>query len=153
MTVTSIENCLAVFNHNTGRIETWLDVDNCCVFTGESWTRKLAENMPLEAMPNDRANELREQHLQRIYMTDQALPVSEERWDEMLNVLPPERWVRGEGSQSFRMSEELAGNISSYWVKFRSGECFQVNASTFPSPDHERLVWICRNRVIGQEVK
>lgn len=48
--------------------------------------------------------------------TTPVVEVSEEDHDEMLNVLPPENWVRREGWSAFRMSEYYTGRITSHYV-------------------------------------
>lgn len=43
--------------------------------------------------------------------------ISRERYNEMLDVLPPEDWSRGESSESFKMCEYDAGPITAIYVK------------------------------------
>lgn len=42
--------------------------------------------------------------------------ITEEEYDEMLNVLPPENWVRRNGWSVFRMCEYYTGRITSHYV-------------------------------------
>lgn len=45
--------------------------------------------------------------------------ISEERYHEMLNVLPPCRWHGiGELFESFHVSERLSGNVVSWFVRY-----------------------------------
>lgn len=41
--------------------------------------------------------------------------IDEVRFDEMLNVLPPCRWQRGDHLEWFHMSERLSGNIVTWF--------------------------------------
>ena len=50
--------------------------------------------------------------------------VTEERFDEMLNVLPPSKWRGGAGAQSFHLCEYLSGNIV-LWLMELNGRYFQ----------------------------
>lgn len=42
--------------------------------------------------------------------------ITEEEYDEQLNVLPPENWVRRDGWCAFRMCEYYTGRITSHYV-------------------------------------
>lgn len=49
--------------------------------------------------------------------------ITEERFHEMLNILPPCRWQgMGEWFESFHMSEAITGNIVSWFIRWRTGE-------------------------------
>ena len=43
--------------------------------------------------------------------------ITQQRFFDMLEVLPPEGWHRADGSESFKMSEYQAGNITSIFVR------------------------------------
>ena len=47
-----------------------------------------------------------------------AIEITEERFHEMLNVLPPENWHRENGWEVFRMVEYTCGNITDHFVRF-----------------------------------
>ena len=46
-------------------------------------------------------------------------PISAKRFDEMLNVLPPERWEFNKdlGNEAFRMSEAITGDLHSFFIR------------------------------------
>lgn len=44
--------------------------------------------------------------------------ITEDRFDEMLNVLPPENWIRQGKYQEFRMCEYYTSDITSHYFKF-----------------------------------
>jgi len=46
--------------------------------------------------------------------------IDEERYDDMLNVLPPENWQSVDGVQIFRMCEYYTSNITSHFAKIGS---------------------------------
>ena len=43
--------------------------------------------------------------------------ITRERFVEMLEVLPPENWSRGEGSESFKLCEYYSGNITRIYAR------------------------------------
>ena len=49
-------------------------------------------------------------------------PMTQERFDELLNVLPPCQWVRQGGIEHFYVSERISGDVVQYCV--RSGQAF-----------------------------
>lgn len=51
-------------------------------------------------------------------------PMSEERYNELLEVLPPCRWATVGGAETFHISERLTGNLVQWCIKFPSGECY-----------------------------
>ena len=55
--------------------------------------------------------------------------ITAERWEDMLNILPPEKWQTVAGVEIFRMSERLTGNITAHFA--RIGErYFEANRRT-----------------------
>lgn len=43
--------------------------------------------------------------------------ITEERWDYLLNVLPPARWVRRGGAESFELSERTYADVTTCAVR------------------------------------
>ena len=52
--------------------------------------------------------------------------ITAEHFEEMLCVLPPEKWVNGGDSESFLLSELLIANIGSFFVRV-GGKYYTVN--------------------------
>jgi len=54
--------------------------------------------------------------------------VTIDRYDEMLNVSPPENWKRlgGFPGEYFQLCEYYAGNVTSYFVKLDDSRCFTL---------------------------
>jgi hypothetical protein len=46
--------------------------------------------------------------------------ITEERWDEMLKILPPEKWQTVRGVNIFRMCEYTCGNITTHFARVGS---------------------------------
>jgi len=62
--------------------------------------------------------------------------ITAERYDEMLNVLPPVAWERQEGVERFLMSEFTIGNLTEQYAQAHGRFfCRIVNA-------HDRSTWI-----------
>jgi len=55
--------------------------------------------------------------------------IDDERWDEMLNVLPPEKWQTVRGVNIFRMSEYYTSNITTHFAKL-GGRYFERQCRT-----------------------
>lgn len=45
-------------------------------------------------------------------MVTEPEEIDEERWDYLLGVLPPQRWVRRGGAESFELMEHTYGNVT-----------------------------------------
>jgi len=45
--------------------------------------------------------------------------ITEERWDEMLNVLPPERWETIKNVEIFAMSEIMTSDITGFYICYK----------------------------------
>ncbi|MCQ8105832.1 hypothetical protein NP603_16340 [Methylomonas sp. SURF-1] len=62
--------------------------------------------------------------------------VTIDRYDEMLNVLPPENWKRlgGFPGEYFQLCEYYAGNVTSYFVKLDDSRCFTFRDCAWLNP-------------------
>ncbi|MCR4319791.1 MAG: DUF1419 domain-containing protein [Candidatus Brocadiaceae bacterium] len=69
-----------------------------------------------------------------------AVEITEDRFIEMLEVLPPINWVHENGSESFKISERTYGNITAIFA--RIGErYFELSDSIFLS--HQQIMEKC----------
>lgn len=50
--------------------------------------------------------------------------ITQERWDEMLEVLPPQKWKTVRGVEIFQMSERTFGNITGHFARV-GDRCFE----------------------------
>lgn len=72
----------------------------------------------------------------QFYISDPVTEITEERYNEMLNVLPPLHWCTIDGVEMFCMSEMLTGTFTSQYAKTSDGfYCKTVNA-------RDRGTWI-----------
>ena len=55
--------------------------------------------------------------------------ITEEEWQDALEVLPPEKWETVRGVNIFRMCEYLTGNITAHYAKLQ-GKFYVRNCST-----------------------
>lgn len=136
----------AIYNHTTGRLHTALNAKGVCMFTGKTVEEmQQGSDDALELMPFVEALELAEAASRARYCRGPER-ISKERYEEMLNVLPPENWQRGVGFSCFRLSERLSGAIASFFVRI-GDSYYQINADEDTDPgelfracmDHDAL--------------
>ena len=86
-----------------------------CSYSGVKISRILAENVKRQIMLLDDA-------IVAICTIEDSLylkpwkEITEERYNEMLGVLPPEKWKTVSGVSIFRMSEYITSNITAHFV-------------------------------------
>lgn len=68
-------------------------------------------------------------------------PIDEGRFAELFNCLPPEKWVRGGSTESFRVSEPLCGDLYTFCVRIADQFWTLVERRNVP---HNDLVEQCR---------
>jgi hypothetical protein len=76
----------------------------------------------LELISFSKALELSQQADRKKYKAGIVKEITEERFDEMLNVLPPSAWVCHSTNESFRISENLTGELSNFYIRVFDGE-------------------------------
>jgi hypothetical protein len=69
--------------------------------------------------------------------------ITEERFNYMLEVLPPTRWTRRKDSESFVMSETICGTLADAYVRI-GNRYFEVPVDT-KTHNHDDLVWCLQN--------
>jgi hypothetical protein len=114
----------AVWDPTTGRIYTFLNRDGRSIWGGETLEELQAQGQVSQqayALPTIEALDLQIESDRQRYCTGPHR-ISQERYEEALNCLPPERWIRGVGYASFRMSERITGTIATFYV--RVGDSF-----------------------------
>lgn len=60
-------------------------------------------------------------------------PISAERWDDMLNVLPPCRWHRCDGVELFHVSERITHDLVNWFGKIGDQHFSMVDRATADS--------------------
>jgi hypothetical protein len=123
----------AIYNHTTGRLFTALTAEGVCMFTGKTIEEmQRGSDEALEVMPFIQALELHDAASRAQYCRGPQR-ISHERYEEMLNVLPPENWHRGVGFGCFRLSERLCGTIASFFVRI-GDSYYQINEDEDADP-------------------
>ena len=89
----------------------------------EETKKEYQEKHPeLELISFGKALELSQQADRKKYKAGVVKEITEERFDEMLNVLPPSNWICNSTNESFRISEDLTGELSNFYIKVFDGE-------------------------------
>ena len=110
------DNQPCVYLHSRGQIVTVLDAAGRCIYGGDDPTEYMEKYHPgerwevltlMEAIGLQRA-------FNRQKYVKPPVRITEERWDELLNVLPPARWT----ARKFFVSEPITDDL--YTCCFRS---------------------------------
>jgi len=104
-------------------------------YTGELFENMLRElnerrevgSPEFQIMPLDDALPIMEEAKKSKYCGDWR-EITEEKWWDALEVLPPEKWQTVRGVEIFRMCEYLSGNITAHYARLR-GKFFVRNCS------------------------
>lgn len=67
-------------------------------------------------------------------------PIDAERFDELLNMLPPQRWVRGGTTESFRICEAVTGDLYTFCVRLGDRHFTLTERG---GTSHDELVRLC----------
>ena len=67
--------------------------------------------------------------------------ITEERFIEMLDVLPPVGWVRKDGCETFKLSERTSGNITAIFAHI-GADFFEMQDSIFTK--HDAIIAACK---------
>ena len=123
----------AIYSHTTERVYTALTAEGVCMFTGKTVEEmQQGSTEALEVMPFIEALGLAEAASRARYCQGPKR-ISQERYEEMLNILPPENWRRGVGYSCFRLSERLSGTIASFFVRI-GDSYYQINEDEDADP-------------------
>lgn len=66
--------------------------------------------------------------------TTQPKQITEQEFIDALNILPPMRWGRHLGLESFRCSEFYSGNITSIYARQSNGTCWTFRDNAYMTP-------------------
>ncbi|MDD2799853.1 MAG: hypothetical protein PHE96_00185 [Methylococcales bacterium] len=79
-------------------------------------------------------SDLKTNDLEQYVTAPEAVTI--DRYNEMLNVLPPEnwRWLSGFLGEYFQLSEYYAGNVTTYFVQLDDSRCFTFRDSAWLNP-------------------
>jgi len=76
----------------------------------------------LELISFGKALELSQKADRKKYKAGVVEEIEEDRFDEMLNVLPPDNWINSSTNESFRICEDLTGELSNFYMRVFDGE-------------------------------
>ena len=82
---------------------------------------------------------------ERTAFVSEPVRIDRERWDEMLNVLPPVQWKNERAAETFKMSEMTSGMITTIFC--RIGENYFELSDNVNTP-HDKIASACA-RLIG----
>ena len=82
----------------------------------------LKQEPHLLLLPFCEALKLKEEAEAKRYEKGKAQEITKERFWEMLEVLPPEKWTNWSTNESFRLSECLSGTLYSFFVRVHDGD-------------------------------
>ena len=101
---------------------------------------------------------LQQKHYEKKYNAYKSYVITESKYNEMLNVLPPDEWLKTDlvpwvdFIESFKLSECVAGNLYDYYVILilaNKKRCFRV---TLPSgTNQEEIARICTKHFLKLE--
>lgn len=101
-----------VYVRGNGSLETVLNKDNKCIYSGIDYTGSKAIMTLKEAVKYiDEDNK-------NTYSTPWKL-ITKEHFFEMLEVLPPRKWNTDEGVEMFAMSEFMEGTYTSHYAEYK----------------------------------
>ena len=89
-----------------------------------------AKHPKLELISFGKALELSQQADRKKYEAGVVKEIKEDRFHEMLNVLPPSAWICNSTNESFRISEDLTGELSNFYIRVFDGE-FPIHKERF----------------------
>jgi len=81
-----------------------------------------AKHPELELMSFGKALELSQKADRKKYKAGIVKEITEDRFNEMLNVLPPDNWINYSTNESFRICEDLTGELSNFYIRVFDGE-------------------------------
>lgn len=103
--------------------------------TYEELLTKLGDN--LQIVSDDELESMMDAHEQSLFTTPTA--ISEEKWDEMLSVLPPARWTKGR-VELFHISEHLSGSAVDWYGRINGSYYTWTQSCGASTKDMEDLV-------------
>jgi len=119
----AIDTAPAVWDPATGRVFTLLVPDATGTLRSAWGDETFAEMLSsgsvsseAEILDQDEAF-ARQAAAERARLCRGPEPITRERFLELLNVLPPQRWYRAAGAESFRISEPLCGTLYTFCVR------------------------------------
>jgi hypothetical protein len=83
---------------------------------GESLEDTLKRYPAAKIMSLNEANEKIDELAKKKYLEADPIEITAERFDKMLNILPPAHWILGDYSSSFQVTERIFGSYTTAFV-------------------------------------
>ena len=99
-----------------------LKEDTKVAYVEETKKEYQAKHPKLELISFGKALELAQQADRKKYKAGIVKEINEDRFHEMLNVLPPSAWVCHSTNESFRICEDLTGELSNFYIRVFDGD-------------------------------
>jgi len=124
------DNTPTFYDSKEGRVNTVclcdsfknLKEDTKVAYVKETKKEYQEKHPELEIMSFGKALELSQQADRKKYEAGVCKEITEKRFHEMLNVLPPSAWICNSTNESFRISEDLTGELSNFYIRVFDGE-------------------------------
>ena len=72
------------------------------------------------------------------WLSTEAIEITPDRYEEMLGVLPPVNWIRGDGYQMFHISEATSGPYHAQFLRnLKTGKCYEATTDIY-----DKNTWI-----------
>jgi hypothetical protein len=125
------DNTPTFYNSKEGSIQTFAACDSMASYcpkttpilwhngNGEDY---LKEKPELKLMPFNKALELSQKADKERYQAGVCKEITEANFHEMVNCLYPANWVNYSTNESFRLSEDLTGELSNFYIRVFDGD-------------------------------
>jgi len=110
--------------HTQSIVQYFEDGSNKVAFSGGKTLEQYLEDAEeeYEIFNSDEVEQLFNEHENSL--KTKPVEITEERWYEMLEVLPPCRWGTYGGYEAFHISEHLTGSLVA-WFARKDGKCYE----------------------------
>lgn len=125
----SHDDCLVVYRSGKTHIESLLHpVTEKSIYGGKHKSEFLKEGCIVITW--DELNPLIKEVENAKYLNSDFEEITEEQFNDALEVLPPQKWVRHQYGSIFRMSEYMTSNITAHYVNHRNKFFYALRRST-----------------------
>lgn len=102
------------------------------VYSNISLQDLIAKNPGAKVVPEQEAYAEVRRAESEFYLSQDPVEIDEEKYDDMLNCLPPMNWVCGDMQSSFQMSEMLRGCFTDAYIRYKMKVGDEPRYFTFP---------------------
>jgi len=131
--VKAVELCIYIPGEMN--LQNTVQSNGLCAYSNETVEDCLARLHGAVCIPLENALEQIGKAEDAAYINDWE-EITQETYDRMLGVLPPEKWTTADGVNIFRIMEYTTGNITAHYAHYK-GRYFTANRRT--STDYKQL--------------